>query len=168
MGNTSFYGPGKIVDTTKPVTVVTQFLGNPLREIKRFYVQNGVVIPNSVSNIAGVTGNSITTEFCDASKAAFGDVDPFKRLGGMANMGEALGKGMVLAMSLWNDHYANMLWLDSTYPIDKTAPGGPRGTCPTDGGKPAQTEAQYPNAQVVFSNIKFGPLGSTFKQPAGT
>lgn len=53
LGNTSFYGPGKTVDTTKVFTVVTQFITDDgtdtgtLSEIKRFYVQNGVVIPNS-------------------------------------------------------------------------------------------------------------------------
>ena len=33
--------------------------------------------------------------------------------------GEAMGRGMVLVMSLWDDHDANMLWLDSNYPLDK-------------------------------------------------
>jgi hypothetical protein len=33
-------------------------------------------------------------------------------------MGEALKRGMVLVMSLWDDHEANMSWLDSNYPTD--------------------------------------------------
>jgi len=41
MGDTSFYGKGMTVDTSKVFTVVTQFIGNPLTEIKRFYVQGG-------------------------------------------------------------------------------------------------------------------------------
>jgi hypothetical protein len=61
MGDTSFYGKGLTVDTSKVFTVVTQFIGNPLSEIKRFYVQGGKLIPNSQSKIANVTGNSITT-----------------------------------------------------------------------------------------------------------
>ncbi len=69
MGNTSFYGAAKTVDTTKPFTVVTQFLTDDgtatgsLSEIKRFYVQNGVTIANPESDVAGVAGNSITTEY---------------------------------------------------------------------------------------------------------
>jgi cellulose 1,4-beta-cellobiosidase len=53
MGVDSFYGTGKTVDTSKPLTVVTQFIteggkdNGVLQQIKRFYVQNGKVIPNS-------------------------------------------------------------------------------------------------------------------------
>lgn len=36
----------------------------------------------------------------------------------MTNMGGALGRGMVLVMSIWDDSAANMLWLDSDYPLD--------------------------------------------------
>ena len=79
MGDTSFLGPGLTVDTTKPITVVTQFVtsdgtqAGDLTEIRRVYVQNGKVIPNSNSTISGVTGNSITDSFCNAQKTAFGD-----------------------------------------------------------------------------------------------
>ena len=78
--------------------------------------------------------------------------------------------GMTLVMSLWDDHYANMLWLDSTYPTDKdpSEPGAARGGCPITSGDPADVESQHPNAQVAFSNIKFGPIGSTSAQPSGT
>lgn len=33
-------------------------------------------------------------------------------------MGEALGRGMVLTMSIWDDGATNMLWLDSDFPLD--------------------------------------------------
>lgn len=185
MGDSSFYGKGLKVDTSKVFTVVTQFIGNPLTEIKRFYVQGGKVIPNSQSQIANVTGNSITTAFCDAQKAAFGDNYSFKKMGGkstnsrfdlslltvhpgMQAMSNAMSKGMTLVMSVWDDHYANMLWLDSTYPTTGTGPGFPRGTCATSSGVPADVESKSPGASVTYSNIKFGPIGSTFKQPAGT
>jgi cellulose 1,4-beta-cellobiosidase len=162
MGDTSFYGKGLTVDTSKVFTVVTQFIGSPLTEIKRFYVQGGKVIPNSQSKISGVTGNSVTPDFCDASKKAFDDVDPFKDHGGFSSMSSALGAGMTLVMSIWDDHYANMLWLDSTYPTTKTGPGGPRGTCATSSGVPADVESASPGASVTYSNIKFGPINSTF------
>jgi cellulose 1,4-beta-cellobiosidase len=83
-------------------------------------------------------------------------------------MGRGMNLGMVLVMSLWDDHYANMLWLDSSYPTDKDPeqPGVSRGECDINSGVPAEVEAANPNAQVIFSNIKFGPIGSTFAQPA--
>jgi cellulose 1,4-beta-cellobiosidase len=77
-------------------------------------------------------------------------------------MSKALGAGMTLVMSIWDDHYANMLWLDSTYPTTNTAPGGPRGTCATSSGVPADVESASPGASVTYSNIKFGPINSTF------
>ncbi|KAI1425461.1 glycoside hydrolase family 7 protein [Xylaria sp. FL1777] len=163
-GDKSFFGKGLTVDTTKKVTVVTQFIetSGKLSEIKRFYVQNGKVIPNSQSTISGVTGNSITQSYCDAQKTAFGDTNVFDQRGGLSQMGDALSKDMVLVMSIWDDHAANMLWLDSTYPVTGTGPGTARGACATSSGVPADVEAQSPNASVIYSNIKFGPLNSTF------
>jgi cellulose 1,4-beta-cellobiosidase len=162
MGDSSFYGPGLTVDTSKKFTVVTQFIGDPLTEIKRFYVQGGKLIPNSQSQIANVTGNSITMDFCDQQKAAFGDNYGFKTKGGLTVMGKALAAGMTLVMSVWDDHYANMLWLDSTYPTTATHPGAARGTCAVTSGVPADVESKSPGASVTYSNIKTGPINSTF------
>ncbi|KAL6399384.1 exoglucanase type C precursor [Ilyonectria robusta] len=166
-GNETFYGPGSdfTVDTTKTITVVTQFVegtSGGLSSIKRFYVQDGVVVANSESTIASNSGNALTEEFCTAQKVAFGDDDDFAAKGGYSQMSDALAAPMVLVMSLWDDHYANMLWLDSNYPANSTADGAARGTCSTDSGVPSDVEAATPNASVVFSNIKFGPIGSTF------
>lgn len=167
MGVKDFYGPGKTLDTKQKMTVVTQFIGSgsTLSEIKRFYIQNGKTFTNSQSKIAGVTGNSITDSFCAAQKSAFGDTSSFKTLGGLNGMAASLARGHVLVMSLWDDHAVNMLWLDSTYPTDSTKLGAARGTCATDSGKPKDVETNSPDATVVFSDIKFGPIGSTFKAP---
>jgi cellulose 1,4-beta-cellobiosidase len=57
VGARDFYGKGKSgVDTSKKVTVVTQFLGSggQLSEIKRFYVQGGRVIANPEPTIPGM------------------------------------------------------------------------------------------------------------------
>ncbi|KAF4973080.1 hypothetical protein FSARC_511 [Fusarium sarcochroum] len=167
-GNETFYGPGSdfTVDTTKKVTVVTQFVkgsSGGLSEIKRFYVQNGKVIGNPESKVASNPGNSITEEFCSAQKKVFGDDDDFTAKGGYSGMSDALAAPMVLVMSLWDDHKANMLWLDSTYPTDATGAGAARGSCATTSGDPKDVEASVPNSKVSFSNIKFGPIGSTFE-----
>lgn len=135
-----------------------------LSEIKRFYVQNGVVIPNSDADVTGVTGNSITDDFCSAQKTAFGDTNEFAVKGGLATMGAALQKGMVLVLSIWDDHAVDMLWLDAPYPPtkDASAPGVTRGTCSPDSGAPTDVEKNSPNASVTFSAIKWGPINSTF------
>jgi cellulose 1,4-beta-cellobiosidase len=174
MGDTGFYGPGKTLDTNKPMTVVTQFISTDgtangdLKEIKRFYVQNGVTYANSASKVVGVTGNSLTTDFCAAQKTAFGDQNVFEARGGLKKMGQAIKNGMVLVMSIWDDHGAQMLWLDAPYPAtaDPSAPGVSRGTCAADSGAPDVVEAESGDATVTYSNIKWGPIGSTFKAPA--
>ncbi|KAF2279987.1 exoglucanase-like protein 1 precursor [Westerdykella ornata] len=173
VGVKDFYGKGKTVDTSKKMTVVTQFIGsgNKLTELKRFYVQNGKVIANPEPQIEGMTGNSITQEWCDREQQIFQEeIYPFNKWGGMASMGKGMDLGMVLVMSLWDDHYANMLWLDSNYPtdVDASKPGVARGDCDISSGVPADVESKSPNAQVTFSNIKFGPIGSTFAQPANS
>ncbi|KAK7037568.1 Esterase/lipase/thioesterase [Paramarasmius palmivorus] len=172
MGDKNFLGPGKTVDTNQKITVVTQFITENnsttgrLTEIRRLYVQNGRVIQNSKTNIAGLSAfDSITDKFCTDQKAAFGDNTYFNTRGGLTAMGDSLGRGHVLVMSIWGDHEARMLWLDSNYPLDKdpSTPGVARGTCPTTSGVPGDLEAQSPDATVVFSNIKYGPIGSTYR-----
>lgn len=56
-----------------------------------------------------------------------------------------------------------MLWLDSTtYPVDSTDEGSARGTCATTSGVPADIESSDASASVIYSNIKFGDIGTTF------
>ncbi|EME48496.1 glycoside hydrolase family 7 protein [Dothistroma septosporum NZE10] len=173
MGNESFYGSDDLVDTASPFTVVTQFITDDstddgtLVEIKRIYIQGDNVIHNSVSNIAGVDASSSITEgFCKQQKTAFGDENSFDARGGLASMGEAFGRGMVLVMSVWDDYAANMLWLDSTYPVDSTRLGAKRGSCDAVSGVPKTVEGAHGDATVKFSAIKFGTLNSTFAAAA--
>lgn len=99
---------------------------------------------------------------CGKVKDIFTDKNDFKVKGGLKKMGNSMKNGMVLVMSLWDDHAANMLWLDSTYPKTMTTQGGPRGTCATTSGVPSEVEANSPNSNVKFSNIKIGEFGSTY------
>jgi len=172
MGDKTFLGPGLTVNTNSPVTVVTQFITDDgtdtgtLSEIKRIYVQNGEVIQNSFTDIAGISPplNSITDNFCNEQKTAVGDINEFETLGGLEVMGAALARGMVLALSIWDDYEADMLWLDSNYPTNAsaTAPGVARGPCSATSGNPPTVESTEANDQVIFSNIRTGPLNSTF------
>lgn len=62
MGEKNFFGAGSgfQVDTNKPFTLVTQFLttdgtdNGDLKEVRRFYVQDGKTINNSKVNIEGL------------------------------------------------------------------------------------------------------------------
>ncbi|KAG9193681.1 hypothetical protein G6011_03716 [Alternaria panax] len=122
-----------------------------------------------ISNDANQKSNSIIQEWCNNQKEIFQEeIYPFNEFGGMASMSRDMNLGMVIVMSLWDDHHANMLWLDSNYPTgqDPEKPGIARGECDIPSGVPVDIESTNPNAQVVFSNIKFGPIRSIFVQPA--
>jgi len=171
----SFYGEHMEVDTTKPITVVTQFItedgtdDSDVIEIKRFYVQEGRHIPHPESNVTGASKqySSITDEMVDEFKTIFGDTNDYKEKGGMRKMSDALGRGMVLVMSLWDDHADRLLWLDSVKG-DPSKPGSARGPCSTSSGNPDDVERESPNSYVKYGNIKVGEIGSTNPQAAYT
>lgn len=61
-----------------------------------------------------------------------------------------------------------MLWLDSTYPAGSSKLGAARGSCATTSGVPSDLEKNVPNSAVSFSNIKFGPIGTTYSSTGST
>jgi cellulose 1,4-beta-cellobiosidase len=173
-GNKGYYGTAAnfTVDTTQPFSIITQFLtsdntaNGTLTEIRRLYVQHDKVIQNAKINVPGLEPlDSITDDYCVAQKEVFGGNDDTARLGGLKQMGDAIGRGMVLALSIWDDAGSYMGWLDQNpYPADAdpSLPGIGRGPCPTTGGRPADLIKQYPDAKVIFSNIRSGEIGSTY------
>ncbi|CAI5706490.1 hypothetical protein KXD40_006429 [Peronospora effusa] len=173
MGNQTFYGPGSqfTIDTTRKFTIVTQFVTSDntatgdLVEIRRLFKQDNRVVDTPNIMWPGLNDvNSITDSMCIASKKLFGDQNDHATKGGLVRMGEHMANGMTLAMSLWSDHDAYCLWLDSSYPAeaDSTKPGVKRGSCPTSSGRPTEVEAQHPDATVKFMNIRVGDIGSTY------
>lgn len=176
MGDRDFYGPGSLfsVDTTRPVTVVTQFLTDDgtddgtLMEIRQFYVQDDKVISHASSTIPGVEGNSVTDSFCTDQKTVFGTVDHFQAKGGLRSMGEALKRGMVLSFSLWDDYSTQMKWLDSNFPPDAPTDvlGVARGPCDGLSSNPDSLRRAHRNAYVKYTNIKYGEINSTDVLPA--
>jgi len=172
MGAQNFYGAGPEfdVDTTKPLTVVTQFIttngtdDGDLFEIRQVYFQDGQIIPHANSTLSGVAGNSITDEFCNTQKRAFGDEDHHQAIGGLKKMGEALRRGMVLSVSLWDDFSTQMRWLDSTFPVGASpgTPGVQRGPCDGSTSGPAHVRQAHRDSFVTYTNIKYGETGSTF------
>mmetsp|Transcript_14174 Transcript_14174/g.33799 ORF Transcript_14174/g.33799 Transcript_14174/m.33799 type:complete len:684 (+) Transcript_14174:57-2108(+) len=175
MGEHSFFGAGPdfTIDTTKKITVVTQFITadgtdtGDLSEIRRIYVQDGKSMQNSVASLLGSSaGNSITDAYCKAQKEMFGDTDDFTAKGGLKQMGKALDQGMVLVMSLWDDDRTSMLWLDSQMGEgDASSPGVARGPCSDSSGLPQDVRSKHGTASVKYSNFMYGEIGSTFTAP---
>jgi len=172
MGARSFYGPGKAfaVDTERPFTVVTQFITadgtdtGDLAEIRRFYIQDGIRINNSQSTLQGLGGHSsLSDSSCATDKRVFGEEDTTAKFGGLKQMGGAIGRGMTLVLSLWDDAASNMHWLDSVDPVgeDTSKPGVRRGPCPTDVGNPNYVRSHFADSYVEYFNFKYGALGST-------
>lgn len=176
MGDHSFYGAGMDfqLDSSKPMTVVTQFLTEDgtdtgdLAEIRRIYVQDGKIIHHANSSTPGIEGNSLTDGFCSAMKTTFGDVDHHLQKGGLKKMGEALDRGLVLALSIWDDGSQYMRWLDSIYPpgANATDLGVLRGPCDGTTSDPDYVREHSADATVKYLNLKYGEIGTTFSAGA--
>ncbi|KAK1450763.1 exoglucanase 1 [Colletotrichum cuscutae] len=157
-----FYGKFKTVDTSRKFTVVTQFSEENVRQ---FFVQDGKRIETPAASYPGFPNTSgLSPDYCKALPTNFQDPEYFAQVGGYSRHNEALRRPMVLTMSISNDHWANNLWLDSTFPPDRAGLlGAERGPCPSwgNGPEPQEAERYYPNAKVAWSNIRFGPIGTT-------
>jgi cellulose 1,4-beta-cellobiosidase len=171
-GEPDFYGEAAKheVDSSKPFTVVTQWITDDgtddgdLVEIRRLHVQDGTVIQNSRTSILpgkDKKDDSITDGYCDAQKAAFGDPNEHKKKGGLKAMGDALDRGVVLVLSLWDDGLTHMKWLDS-YSGNKSQPGKLRGPCKRSAGAPSEVRAMHGDASVKYTNFMYGELDSTY------
>lgn len=78
-------------------------------------------------------------------------------------MGEALERGMVLVLSLWDDKLTHMKWLDSmSGKGDDSSPGVARGPCAPSAGKPEVLRSQHGGASVRYTNFMFGEIDSTY------
>jgi len=104
----------------KPITVTTQFItadgtdhGN-LTEVRQFYQQEGKAIEHPHYTVNGKQHNTTTDEFCADWVATTQDGTNCLEKGGLGAVERAIDAGVVLVVSLWVDHYANMFWLDST------------------------------------------------------
>ena len=102
----------------KPVIVKTEFLvdngtdSDTINEVNKCYIQDGKTFEHPMCFVNGKRQNSITDEFCKDWVATTKDGTNFVRKGGMKAVDDAFEAGSVLVMSLWDDHYANMLRAD--------------------------------------------------------
>merc|ERR1739848_927277 len=76
-------------------------------------------------------------------------------------MGEALDRGMVLVVSLWDDISIYMNRLDSYNDCDPTEPGCKRGPCDPEVGKPETLRSAHPDSSYTFLNLKVGDIDTT-------
>jgi cellulose 1,4-beta-cellobiosidase len=135
-GFKDFFGPGKIIDTKRPFTVITQFIGDPLKEVKRLYKQNGKLIEHP--------GGSLTSESIAKWKQLQHEPNTFELYGGFDSLTKSIKNGMALVLSIWDDPATNMKWLDSD----------DRGPCKGD-AKPRQ---EHPDVKVKFTNLIINEL----------
>ncbi|KAG9237477.1 putative endo-beta-1,4-glucanase celB [Amylocarpus encephaloides] len=151
LGNKDYYGQGLQVDTNKPMTVVTQFPANAegtMTAIRRLYVQDGKVIKNAALMVDGEAQfDEVNNEYC--SRPGGGT---YMNLGATEGMGGALSRGMVLIFSIWWDVGGFMNWLDN----------GSTGPCNATEGDPNVITQVQPDPAVVFSNVKWGEIDSTY------
>ena len=156
-GNTTLYGRGTSfsINTLKPFEVITQFItdnnndnGN-LISIKRFYKQDNKLI----------FGGELNDDIINKQKKLFKERNIHEEFGGMKSFGQSMKRQHVLSVSLWDDSAVNMLWLDSTYPVNSNAPGAKRGPC-NGNQDPSYLRQQFKNSYVIFSDIKVDYLNN--------
>ena len=132
------------------VTQVPADKEGKLMAIRRLYVQDGKVIKAHLVDVAGLPKtDSLTDEFCAATNS-----EKYIVLGATQGIGEALSRGMVLAMSIWWDEGGNMNWLDANE----------AGPCNATEGRPSNIVQVEPNPEVTYTNMRWGKIGSTYKE----
>jgi len=172
MAARTFFGPGPdfAIDTAKPMTVVTQWLtsdgtdSGDLSEIRRIYLQSGRVVYNwNATLLSPTAGSAITDSFCGTQRSVFGGPDDFAMKGGLKSMGEALGRGVVLVLSLWHDEAGGSGWLDSAGGEHGAAKSGSaEGPC-SQGRAAAQAGPKFQGASVKYTNFMHGEIGTALK-----
>jgi len=169
MGCKHFYGDGPefLVNTQRPFKVVTRFhaLDGDLNNIFQFYVQDGQEIRHPMYTFFPDQNSDTVLDdgWCAAQKRSFKDRNSFSEKGGMKAMGEALKRGMVLVISMWDDIAVNMNWLDSSMDnCDPASPGCTRGPCDPADGVPETLREKHPDSSYTVTNIRVGDIGSTW------
>lgn len=150
-----------MLDASKVFTVTTQFHES---NISRFYVQDGkrINLPTLHFSPTPFDKGALTADYCGSTGDSWDGGGEYVPL---AQMMKNMQNGMVLAMSAWYDEET---YVDGQ-PEDGTATGmswmdgnnawGQAGPC-------HQTTSDEGDHQATFSNIRFGPIGTTIQQDA--
>jgi cellulose 1,4-beta-cellobiosidase len=151
--NEDWYGAGAgfSLDASKVFTVTTQFHKD---NITRFYFQGGkrIDLPTLYPGAEALKEPALEADYCDATYDRWSGGAEYEP---MAQMLKNLENGMVLAMSVWYDKETNgqggMSWMDGNNSWGKVGP------C-------TETTSDDGDHQATFSNIRFGPIGTTTDQ----
>ncbi|KAL2018277.1 hypothetical protein VTK56DRAFT_1031 [Thermocarpiscus australiensis] len=106
-------------------------------------------------------------EYCAAQKAAFGDRDVFaEKRAAWPSSARASPRPWCSSCRCGMITMPTCCGSTRATPTDADAdePGKGRGPCETTSRVPAETESSQASDQVTLSNIKFGPIGSTFSR----
>ncbi|KAK4249410.1 Exoglucanase 1 [Corynascus novoguineensis] len=164
MGTRDFYGEGKTIDTASKFTVATQWTED---RVTQFLVQNGHKFDVPAPVWEGLPPEAgLSRDMCDMQRIVFEERDGMAENGGWAaHVSQVLDQPMVLVLSIGADHKRWNLWLDSRYPpYDPEKIGMDRGDCfPIEENDPQVVKNLHPDSTVVWSNIRYGPIGSTVK-----
>jgi cellulose 1,4-beta-cellobiosidase len=164
-----FYGPNKTIDTQHKFTVVTQFhtsngtdLGE-LVEIRQFFVQHGVLIPQQGLRLPGQDFfDSINKSFCESVTTR--SENEFQNRGGMEAISRAMDQGLVLVMGIWTGEVTNTLGSIQKVPATRRASLRTinEGICPRETRTQPFVQKHYPHASVKFSNLRIEPINSSW------
>ncbi|KAK4223566.1 Exoglucanase 1 [Podospora fimiseda] len=166
LASKEFYGRGKLVDTNKKFTVVTRWEEN---RVYQFFIQDGKKIEVPTARWDDLPKeNGISPDMCAKLPDIFSERDRFMENDGWKSHLEMVTQPMVMAMSLNVDYWSYNLWLDSVYPPERENTPEmeyyEHGPCRDwEKSNPRVVLAEYPYANVTWSNIRFGPIGSTMQ-----
>ncbi|CAP62187.1 uncharacterized protein PODANS_5_12770, partial [Podospora anserina S mat+] len=132
----------------------------------QFFIQDGKRIDVPAPTWDGLPKQSgLSKEMCDVQANVFMEQDIWAVHNGWpTHQRQVLSRPMVLVTSIdAADWYTWNTWLDSSKipPYDDRDPGVERGPCPWEDNEPLIARASNGQAKVVWSNIRFGPIGST-------
>merc|ERR1712232_1042915 len=89
-----------------------------------------------------------------------GDFNHHQEKGGLQSMGEALKRGMVLSLSVWDDFSTHMKWLDSKFPDNQDQLGVTRGPCDGTTSHPEYVRQHNRDVYITCKNIKYVKISS--------
>ncbi|KAK0721262.1 concanavalin A-like lectin/glucanase domain-containing protein [Apiosordaria backusii] len=132
----------------------------------QFFIQDGkrIDVPTPVWD--GLPKqNGLSEEMCAVQAEVFSERDSWaEHRGWETHRRQVLNRPMVLVTSIdAADFYMWNTWLDSSIHNDtcEGCAGVERGPCPREDNEPWIVQANGGRAKVVWSNIRFGPIGST-------
>ncbi|CAI4214067.1 unnamed protein product [Parascedosporium putredinis] len=161
LGNHDFYGQGSSgVDTTKKFTVISRY---EVDKLSMLFIQDGNVIEVPTPKLEGLEqfSNAITPEYCEAYPLCSRTLTATPRLEEPRSQRRSPPPHGACPVHLGRPLREHALARLSLPPEKEGIPGALRGPCPETGRDPDDVVSNHASAKVIWSNIRFGPVGST-------